>query len=221
MGSYATSGKKEKVLSKSSSTSYDLYEYEYRRIPSVDEVNAAEEALNRIRKDIQDRRDAKAQEASVIQFPFGLSSKIIKAIFLQPSGTPSTWISRVTSTLSGNSGIYNQIINILTWSLSTKLGSAALRRELDGLIALEYQMDRNLEILREERTQANYNLTLKGQVFKWSGRSFALYCVFRTLSVHNNTLWLVWHASLMKLGHSLCSIFLCHYTLTRTLRVNK
>jgi hypothetical protein len=73
---------------------------------------------------------------------------------------------------------------ILT-SLNAKhqlLGSA-LQREIDGMEALEYQMSRNVESLRQLKGRADFARTWKGRCFQVLGRMFALYCIVRTLSV--------------------------------------
>lgn len=59
----------------------------------------------------------------------------------------------------------------------------SIQREITGLLALEYQMDRNLEELRSLRASSQYNKTVQGRVLQWAGRLFAIYCIFRTLSV--------------------------------------
>ena len=59
----------------------------------------------------------------------------------------------------------------------------SLQNELTGLVALEYQMDRNVESMKRLRAYAQYSRTVQGRALQWAGRLFALYCVFRTLSV--------------------------------------
>ena len=61
--------------------------------------------------------------------------------------------------------------------------SSALTQELQGLEALEYQMSKNAEALRQRRENARFATTLKGRVFAIVGRGFAIYCVFRIISV--------------------------------------
>lgn len=60
---------------------------------------------------------------------------------------------------------------------------ASLRQELTGLEALEYQMARNVDALRQRRADAHFASTLAGMAFNWGGRLFAVYCVFRIVSV--------------------------------------
>lgn len=55
-------------------------------------------------------------------------------------------------------------------------------------------MDRNLENLKNLHANSRYNRTLQGRVFQWVGRIFALYCVFRTLSVSSKTLTVCVHS---------------------------
>ena len=59
----------------------------------------------------------------------------------------------------------------------------SLQNELTGLVALEYQMDRNVESMKRLRAHAQYSRTVQGRALQWAGRLFALYCIFRTLSV--------------------------------------
>lgn len=44
-------------------------------------------------------------------------------------------------------------------------------------------MARNVEALQERRDHAKFSSTLKGRVFNWGGQLFAVYCVFRVISV--------------------------------------
>jgi len=70
--------------------------------------------------------------------------------------------------------------------LTCELESSALSQELQGLEALEYQMSKNWEVLRQQRENAKFSTTLKGRVFAIVGRGFAVYCVFRIASVSAN-----------------------------------
>jgi hypothetical protein len=56
-------------------------------------------------------------------------------------------------------------------------------QELKGLEALEFQMVRNYEVLKERRENDIFSGTFKGIIFNWGGRLFAIYCVFRVISV--------------------------------------
>lgn len=62
-----------------------------------------------------------------------------------------------------------------------ELGSAT--QELNGLIALEYQMSRNLEALRQQQAEIKFSQTIQGKLFNFGGRLFALYCVYRIVVV--------------------------------------
>ncbi|KAI5119350.1 hypothetical protein M0805_004027 [Coniferiporia weirii] len=117
-----------------------------RRVPSEQELYAAEEALGRIRNDIQVRQkeEQRLQETK--------------------STDTSSWMSRVASSFSGSSEL------------------TSVQREITGLLALEYQMDRNLENMKNLHISSQYNRTLQGRILQFAGRLFALYCVFRTLS---------------------------------------
>lgn len=64
--------------------------------------------------------------------------------------------------------------------------SSALAQEVQGLEALEYQMSKNLEVLKQRRENARFATTLKGRVLTIVGHGFAIYCVFRIFSVSVN-----------------------------------
>ena len=55
--------------------------------------------------------------------------------------------------------------------------------ELQGLEALEFQMTRNLEALRERREAAKFASTFKGMAFNTMGRLFMAYCMIRLITV--------------------------------------
>lgn len=59
----------------------------------------------------------------------------------------------------------------------------AVSLELQGLEALEFQMTRNLEALRERREAAKFASTFKGMVFNTMGRLFMAYCMIRIITV--------------------------------------
>ncbi|KAH8092180.1 Abscisic acid G-protein coupled receptor-domain-containing protein [Cristinia sonorae] len=59
--------------------------------------------------------------------------------------------------------------------------SSSAMQEITGLETLEVQMLRNLEAMKERRNQVLFASTLRGRVFQWGGRLFALYCVYRTI----------------------------------------
>ncbi|KAL5478766.1 hypothetical protein ACEPAI_2043 [Sanghuangporus weigelae] len=77
---------------------------------------------------------------------------------------PTSWMSRVASSITGNSEL------------------TSVQREISGLVALEYQMDRNLEEMRNLYANSRYDRTLQGRIIRWAGFLFAVYCAFRTLS---------------------------------------
>lgn len=56
-------------------------------------------------------------------------------------------------------------------------------QELTGLEALEYQMARNLQALRQQRAEAKFSKTMRGRLINWAGRLFAVYCVYRIAMV--------------------------------------
>jgi len=94
------------------------------------------------------------------------------------------WLSKVTVNLRGGSGKFS--FGIARRGLTCEPESLALAQELQGLEALEYQMSKNLEVLRQRRENARFSTTLKGKVFVTTGRGFAVYCAFRIISVSVN-----------------------------------
>ena len=56
-------------------------------------------------------------------------------------------------------------------------------QELNGLLALEYQMARNLEALRQQQAEIKFSRTVQGKLFNFGGRLFAVYCVYRIVVV--------------------------------------
>ncbi|KAF8170773.1 G protein-coupled receptor 89 [Pholiota molesta] len=86
------------------------------------------------------------------------------------SGSPNqaTWFSRVGSSFRG---------------------SDSLTLEIQGLEALEFQMTRNLEALRERREAAVFASTFKGRIFNMMGRLFMAYCMIRIISSVYNVLF--------------------------------
>ncbi|KAK7055596.1 G protein-coupled receptor 89 [Favolaschia claudopus] len=55
-------------------------------------------------------------------------------------------------------------------------------QEVKGLEALEYQMSRNVDDLRQRRAAAKFSRTFQGRLLNVGGRLFALYCIFRYLT---------------------------------------
>ncbi|KIY71005.1 hypothetical protein CYLTODRAFT_429727 [Cylindrobasidium torrendii FP15055 ss-10] len=72
----------------------------------------------------------------------------------------STWYKRVASSLGGDDDA----------------------QEIRGLEALEYQMGLQLEEQRHARDAAKHERTVYGRMFRLTGRIFAVYCVFRSIS---------------------------------------
>ena len=56
-------------------------------------------------------------------------------------------------------------------------------QELNGLLALEYQMARNREALRQQQAEIKFSRTVRGKLFNFGGRLFAVYCVYRIVVV--------------------------------------
>ncbi|KAF8970632.1 Abscisic acid G-protein coupled receptor-domain-containing protein [Flammula alnicola] len=119
-------------------------------VPSEQDIDTAQYALNSIRNDMRDRRaEAARREGSVTQ---------------------ESWFSRVGSSFRG---------------------SDSLTQELQGLEALEYQMSRNFEALRERREAAKFSSTFKGRIFNLVGKLFTAYCIIRIISSIYNVVFLL------------------------------
>ncbi|KAF8154275.1 Abscisic acid G-protein coupled receptor-domain-containing protein [Crassisporium funariophilum] len=69
-------------------------------------------------------------------------------------------------------------------------GGDNLTQEIQGLEALEYQMSRNLEALRERRDTAKFASTFKGRIYNLAGRIFTFYCISRVFSSIYNIVFL-------------------------------
>ena len=83
-------------------------------------------------------------------------------------------MSRVASSFSGNSGDLSKQIRNQRKSTSDALYTAeltSLQNELTGLVALEYQMDRNVESMKRLRAHAQYSRTVQGRALQWAGRA--------------------------------------------------
>lgn len=68
-------------------------------------------------------------------------------------------------------------------NMETTAELSSLRREVQGLEALEYQMHRNVESMQQRRMAALYAGTLSGRMWGWINRLLALYCAFRVINV--------------------------------------
>ncbi|KAJ7613720.1 G protein-coupled receptor 89 [Mycena polygramma] len=77
-----------------------------------------------------------------------------------------TWISRVMPSFRGDENL----------------------QELKGLEALEYQMARSLDDLRQRRATAKFSGTLRGKLVNLGGRLFAAYCLIRYITCFVNIL---------------------------------
>ncbi|KAJ7819246.1 G protein-coupled receptor 89 [Mycena leptocephala] len=59
-------------------------------------------------------------------------------------------------------------------------------QELKGLEALEYEMARSVDDLRQRRATAKFSLTFRGKLFNVGGRLFAVYCFVRYITCFVN-----------------------------------
>lgn len=94
----------------------------------------------------------------------------------------ATWFSRVGSSFRGtDSRKPSYLLFIMFFIIMDIFYLVSL--ELQGLEALEFQMSRNLEALRERREAGKFAGTFKGMVFNLAGRLFMTYCMLRVLTV--------------------------------------
>jgi len=91
-------------------------------------------------------------------------SEVQKLEAAQQPDPDSSWFSRVVPSFRGDSQL------------------SSIRQELRGLEALEYEMSRNLESLKQRRADAMFAGTFAGQLFNWGGRLFAIYCIYRIIN---------------------------------------
>lgn len=150
--------------------------------PTEQDIHSAESALTRIRNDLQDRR-AEVQSRSESEVGSFYSVDILyhtetnvyaassKGKLVFPCGTQFPW-----------RWAYVFFVFLVDRNDLT-MGAAIDLQELQGLEALEFQMSRNLEVLKQHRESAKFSDTLKGKIFNYGGRIFAIYCVIRVLSV--------------------------------------
>ncbi|TFK71222.1 hypothetical protein BDN72DRAFT_958254 [Pluteus cervinus] len=69
-----------------------------------------------------------------------------------------------------------------TWFTRTFRRSNIAQKELQGLEALEYQMSRNIEAMKQQRQRAKFAGTFRGRLYNFCGRLFAYYCIVRVFS---------------------------------------
>ncbi|OSC96409.1 hypothetical protein PYCCODRAFT_1421048 [Trametes coccinea BRFM310] len=77
------------------------------------------------------------------------------------SEVPSNWFSRALPSWQGNGE------------------SSSMAQEITGLEALEYEMSRNLDALKQRQADAKFSKTFMGRIFNWGGRLFSVYCIYR------------------------------------------
>ncbi|CCM00850.1 uncharacterized protein FIBRA_02893 [Fibroporia radiculosa] len=137
--------------------------------PTEEEIRAAELGLQRVQSDLSERQ-MEVQKLEAAKQPD------------QEGG----WFSRVVPSFRGDSRTCFPVLLVranfppLVHLFGAELSSA--RQELRGLEALEYEMARNLEVLRQRRADAQFSRTIAGRLVNWGGRLFAVYCMYRILN---------------------------------------
>ncbi|KAI0742936.1 Abscisic acid G-protein coupled receptor-domain-containing protein [Daedaleopsis nitida] len=135
---------------------FPVFSQATRAHPTDDEVRAAEAGLQRVRDDLASRqRDLRTLEASK-------ASRLYTAV--KNEAQSSHWLYRALPTFQGSSE------------------SSSLAQEVSGLQALEYEMSRNFEVLKQRQADVKFSKTIAGRVFNWGGRLFAVYCIYRILN---------------------------------------
>ena len=75
------------------------------------------------------------------------------------------------------------LLDVARQELTCESESSTLAQEIQGLENLEYQMSKDLEVSRQRRDNARFSTTFNGRVFAIIGHGFAVYCIFRIISV--------------------------------------
>ncbi|KAG8690043.1 hypothetical protein FRC08_010695, partial [Ceratobasidium sp. 394] len=104
-----------------------------------------------------------------------LRNREAQALELQNTKNPQnrSWGSRFLGAFSGESEM------------------TALRREIAGLRALEFEMARELEQMRTRQARMQFSKTLGGRIWNTGGWLFGAYCAFRVLNSGINLLGLL------------------------------
>lgn len=159
------------------------------RTPTDGDVLSSEQALARVRQDLANRR-----------------ADLLRRKSSQTPPDPG-WFSKVAINFRGGSGRF--LSGVARLRLTHGSESSSLAQELQGLEALEYEMSKNLEVLRQLRENARFSTTLKGRVFAIIGHGFAVYCIFRVISVSvnapNNESLFTYNASVCREPRRACS----------------
>lgn len=149
----------------------------YRGVPSDKDLDTAQYALTSIRNDLRERRaEAARREGANVCISFHSFSLHSFWVNKRPTvpGTPESDLHFVVQTAVG-------LVVSLSWTLNDL--HSPVTQEIQGLEALEYQMSRNLDTLRERYATAKFAGTFKGWVFNVMGKIFMVYCVIRVISV--------------------------------------
>ena len=89
--------------------------------------------------------------------------------------------------------LVSRLNGIFSLGTQSPPGQTAAMQEISGLEALEYQMTRNIEAMRERRSDAIFRSTFIGALTTWTMRAFALYCVFRFFNVsRSKPVWIMY-----------------------------
>ncbi|KAG8745166.1 hypothetical protein FRC10_008619 [Ceratobasidium sp. 414] len=138
------------------------------------DISNAEHSLNRVRNDLE------------------LRNREAQALELQNTKNPQnrSWGSRFLGAFSGESGASTHLSNAQQTLLNGSAEVTALRREIAGLRALEFEMARELEQMRTRQARMQFSKTLGGRIWNAGGWLFGAYCAFRVLNSGINLLGL-------------------------------
>ncbi|KAI0799733.1 Abscisic acid G-protein coupled receptor-domain-containing protein [Irpex lacteus] len=134
-----------------------------RPAPTDDQISRADDGLRRVRNDLAERRAALAKQGDAGQ----QNSSSWFTSFV-----PSFTSQREADAAEGNAGGTVRRVQ-RTSEMSSSM------QEIAGLEALETQMARNLEGLKQQRDDAKFSRTFGGRIFNFGGCLFAIYCVYR------------------------------------------
>ena len=129
-----------------------------RKIPSEADIRVAEHALSSVQDDLRQRRLTAHKRAN--------------------EANQQSWLSRVGTSFRGGDDCEYSF-----GFLSCPSNRATATQEMRGLESLEYQMNKNLQSLRQRREAGLQSQTLRGKVTAVLQQLFAVYCVTRILGV--------------------------------------
>ena len=162
-------------------TSHELMTYTRcnRSEPTTREIESAERALQKVRDDLQSRREEarRASDSPVCHFSVYRWRFLFLTVIAdyqqldEPSGAQIHWWRRL------------YVVSPSPPSSHSQHGYTPVTLEIKGMEALEYEMSQNLDDLRRRHERAKFASTFRGRLLGVFGKIFAAYCVVRIISV--------------------------------------